>query len=226
MSFPILRTASLQHHARLPQIMLAVLVMILLGTAVAPAAGRLSWSLEVIPGLLAVGALILTYRTTPLSHLVYVGVFVHMLVLNYGGYYTYALAPLGEWMKPLLHATRNHYDRVGHFALGFFPALVFREVLLRKTPLRAGAWLSVIVANICMSVGAFWELVEWWTTLVVAGDVGTAFLGSQGDIWDAQWDMLLVLIGGVTALLLLSKTHDRAMAKVPYSEAEQPTRRA
>ncbi len=213
---PSTTSTSLKSHARLPLILLGVLSLILLATAIAPPAGRFNWVLEVGPGILGIVVLLSTYRKHPMSTLVYVCVFLHMLILNYGGYYTYAKAPLGDWMKPLLHATRNHYDRIGHFALGLFPAIIIREVLLRKTPLQRGGWLSFIVANICLSIGAFWELIEWWTTLLVAGNVGEAFLGSQGDIWDAQWDMFLVLIGGIVALIFLARIHDRSMEKVPW----------
>ena len=164
-------------------------------TAVTAAAGLKRWALEVVPGLLGVLALIVTYKKLRMSDLVYVCVFVHMLVLIYGGFYTYAHTPLGNWARDTFHLGRNHYDRVGHFALGFFPAMVTRELLLRTSPLKRGGWLFFIVLSIVFAVGAFWELLEWWTTLLVAGDVGVAFLGSQGDVWDAQWDMFLVGIG-------------------------------
>jgi len=149
-----------------------------------------------------------------MSNLVYVCVFLHMLILIYGGFYTYALTPLGDWVRDQLHLSRNHYDRVGHLALGFFPALYAREILLRTSPLVRGKWLFFIVCSICLAIGAFWELVEWWTTLLVASDVGQAFLGSQGDIWDAQWDMFLALVGAAISLVALSGAHDRSMARV------------
>src|SRR6185436_4274446 len=138
------------------------------------------------PGLLGVAVLVAIYPRFPMSRLVYVCVFMHMLILIYGGYYTYANTPLGNWAKSAFGLSRNHYDRIDHLALGFFPALTIREVLLRQTPLRPGGWLYFIVVSIALAIGAFWEFVEWWTTLIVAGDVGTAFLGSQGDPWDAQ----------------------------------------
>ena len=137
----------------------------------------------------------------PLSHWVYVGVFVHVLILIYGGCYTYALTPLGNWAKEAFHLSRNHYDRIGHIALGVFPVFMTREILLRKTPLVRGGWLSFLSVSVVFAFAAFWELLEWWTTLVVAGDTGTAFLGSQGDVWDAQWDMFLALLGAIFALL-------------------------
>jgi putative membrane protein len=184
-------------------------------TAYAPPAGRQNWALEVVPGLLLVGYMVATYRRRPLSHLVYVGTFLHVLVLVYGGFYSYAKTPLGEWARVAFHLSRNHYDRIGHLALGFFPALLTREVLLRHTPLVRGAWLAFLAWCVVFAFGAFWELLEWWTTLLVASDLGQAFLGSQGDVWDAQWDMFLVGVGGAVSLALMGKVHDRSMARVP-----------
>ncbi len=179
-----------------------------------PPAGRTSWMLEVGPGIAGIVVLIAVYRRFPMSHVVYLGVFLHVLILVYGGYYTYALTPLGNWARDAFHLSRNHYDRIGHLALGFFPSLTIREVLLRRTPLVRGAWLTFIVLSVVLAIGAFWELLEWWTTLVVASDTGTAFLGSQGDPWDAQWDMLLALVGAAISLPFLSGAHDRSMRPV------------
>lgn len=199
---------------RLPAALLAATLLACAATVAAPPAGRLSWALEVGPGLVGVGILVATYRRFRLSNLVYVCVFLHMLILIYGGYYTYALTPLGNWAKDAFDLSRNHYDRVGHLALGFFPAFYAREILLRTSPLARGKWLFFIVCSICLAIGAFWELLEWWTTLLVASDVGVAFLGSQGDVWDAQWDMFLALVGAVIALATLSGVHDRSMRAV------------
>ncbi len=149
-----------------------------------------------------------------MSRLVDVGVFAHFLILAYGGYWTYAETPLGNWAKEAFDLSRNHYDRVGHLALGFFPAFIIREVLLRATPLRPGGWLAFLVCSVALAIGAFWELIEWWVTLLVAGDVGQAFLGSQGDVWDAQWDMFLALVGAGLALAALGHAHDRSMERL------------
>jgi len=206
---------ALKEHARLPLALLAAFGVIALFTLWAPPAGRTSWWLEVGPGIAGIAVLIVIYRRLPLSHWVYVGVFIHVNILVYGGYYTYALTPLGNWVKEAFHLARNHYDRVGHVALGVFPSFITREVLLRCTPLTRGGWLYFLVLSVVLAVAAFWELLEWWVTLLVAGDVGQAFLGSQGDIWDAQWDMLLALLGAAVALPLGARYHDRSMARVP-----------
>lgn len=207
--------AALRRHARLPLALLALLAVICVATLWAPPAGRTSWALEVGPGLIEIAALAATFRRRPLSHWIYVGVFLHVLVLIYGGYYTYALTPLGNWAKEAFGWSRNHYDRVGHVALGVFPVFLARELLLRTSPLGRGKWLVALSVSLVFSFAAFWELLEWWVTLLVASDVGQAFLGSQGDVWDAQWDMLLALLGAFASLLLGSRLHDRSMARVP-----------
>jgi putative membrane protein len=205
----------LRRHARLPLALIALLTLISALTLWSPPAGRTSWCLEVGPGLIDIAVLAAVYRRLPLSHLVYVAIFLHVQILIYGGYYTYALTPLGNWARDTFHLSRNHYDRIGHFALGVVPSLLGREVLLRCTPLKRGGWLFFLVCSVVLAFAAFWELLEWWTAVLTAPDVGTAFLGSQGDVWDAQWDMLLALIGALFTLPLLGKVHDRSMAKVP-----------
>jgi putative membrane protein len=217
---------ALRAHARFPLGLLAAVALVCVITGFSPPAGHLNWALEVGPGLGAIAVLSLTYRRMPLSYLAYGGVFLHFLILAYGGYYTYAKAPLGEWAMEAFDFTRNHYDRVGHVALGVFPCFVVREVLLRRTPLHRGGWLVFLVLSVVLAVAAFWELLEWWVTLIVASDVGQAFLGSQGDVWDAQWDMLLALLGAAVALFVLAKAHDASMARVPMGAEFQTDRRA
>jgi putative membrane protein len=209
----------LRRHARLPLILLGIVALICVLTVWSPPAGRTSWLLEVGPGLAEVAVLIAIYRRLPLSHFVYVGLFLHLQILIYGGYYTYALTPLGNWAKEAFDLQRNHYDRIGHVALGVFPCFLTREVLLRSTPLKRGGWLFFLICSVVLAFAAFWELLEWWTALLAAPDVGTAFLGSQGDVWDAQWDMLLALLGAMVALPLFSGLHDRSIARVPPPEA-------
>ena len=206
---------TLTQHARVPLLLLAVFGLVAAATLWAPPAGRTSWLLEVGPGLVGVAVLVAVYRRFPMSLMVYGLVFAHVLILVYGGYYTYALTPLGNWGRDTFHLARNHYDRVGHFALGAFPAFTIREVLLRRTPLVRGGWLNFLVLSVVLAIAAFWELIEWWTTLLAAPEVGTAFLGTQGDPWDTQWDMLWALIGAAVALSLFSRAHDRSMTRVP-----------
>jgi putative membrane protein len=202
-------------YFRRPLVLLSVVVVVCIATVANPPAGRISWLLEVGPGLAGIFVLIVLYKRFPMSHIVYWFVFFHVLILIYGGYYTYAETPLGNWAQEAFGLSRNHYDRVGHIALGVFPAFTIREVLLRRTPLQRGGWLYFIVISIVLAVAAFWELLEWWVALLVASDIGTAFLGSQGDIWDAQWDMLLALVGAMVALPILSRLHDRSMDQLP-----------
>jgi len=190
-------------------VLLGILFVICLATAYDPPAGRPNWLLEVGPGLAGVAALIALHRRFPMSLMAYWCAFLHVLILVYGGYYTYAETPLGNWAQEVFDLQRNHYDRVGHIALGIFPAFIIREVLLRQTPLQRGDWLYFIIISIVLAIAAFWELLEWWVALLVASDVGQAFLGSQGDIWDAQWDMLLALLGAMVVLPIFSGIHDR-----------------
>jgi putative membrane protein len=208
-------TPRLRAHAKLPLALLSVALVICGLSLIAPPAGRFSWLLEVGPGLAGIAALILLYRRLVLSHFAYAGVFLHLQILIYGGYYTYANTPVGDWFKLTFDLSRNHYDRVGHVALGVFPCFVVREVLLRKTPLVRGGWLYFLIQCVILAIAAFWELLEWWVALLVAEDTGAAFLGSQGDVWDAQWDMLLALLGSMLACALLGQRHDRSMSKVP-----------
>jgi putative membrane protein len=212
----------LARHARLPLALLGVALLVVALAAWDPPAGRTSVALEVGPGLLEVAVLAAIYRRLPLSHWVYVGTFFHLLILIYGGYYTYAATPLGDWAKETFHFARNHYDRVGHLALGVFPGFIAREVLLQKTPLVRGGWLTFLVLSVVLAVAAFWELLEWWVAVLVAPDVGVAFLGSQGDPWDAQWDMLLALVGAAIALPLFGTRHDRSMERVPMPAVGAP----
>lgn len=174
---------------------------------------RTTWLLEVFPIFVAVPPLLATARRFPLTPLVYRLVFVHALILMLGGHYTYAKVPLGFWVQDAFHLARNHYDRLGHFAQGFVPAIVAREILLRRSPLGPGKWLFFLVACVCLSVSACYEFVEW-AAAVLGGSSADAFLGTQGDVWDTQWDMLMALLGAVTAQLLLARVHDRQLARL------------
>ncbi|MGH7674096.1 MAG: DUF2238 domain-containing protein [Gemmatimonadales bacterium] len=172
---------------------------------------RGTWLMEVAPILIGVPILVATARRFPLTPLVYRLLFLHALILILGGHYTYARVPLGFWVQDLLGLARNHYDRLGHFAQGFVPAMLAREILLRSTPLRSGGWLFTLVASVALAISACYEFVEWWAA-VLGGEAATDFLGTQGDPWDTQWDMFLALTGAVVAQLLLAGRHDRELA--------------
>ena len=169
-----------------------------------------TWVLEVFPILLGAPILIATHRRFPLTPLVYRLLLLHAFILMLGGHYTYARVPLGFWVSDLLHLSRNDYDRLGHFAQGFVPALLTREVLLRLSPLRRGKWLFFLVVCVCLAMSAFYEFIEWWAALI-GGSSADAFLGTQGDPWDTQWDMFFAFVGAIIALLVLSRAHDRAL---------------
>lgn len=173
---------------------------------------RLTWLLEVSPILLGVPLLIATYPRFRLTPLLYRLLFLHAVILMIGGHYTYAKTPIGFWVKDLFGFARNHYDRIGHFAQGFVPAILAREILLRRSPLVRGKWLFFLVTCVCLAASAFYEFIEWWTALA-AGESASAFLGTQGDPWDTQWDMFLALVGAVTAQLSLNRLHDRHLKR-------------
>lgn len=175
-----------------------------------------TWWMEVAPVLIIVPLLLATAKRFPLTPLAYRLVFLHALILMIGGHYTYARVPLGYWVQDLFDLARNHYDRLGHFAQGFVPAIVVREVLLRTSPLRSGKWLFFLVTCVCLAVSACYEFVEWWAALL-GGEAADAFLGTQGDPWDTQWDMFLAFIGAMTAQLLLGRRHDRELAVLENS---------
>ncbi len=170
-----------------------------------------TWLLEVFPAIIGVAILLITYRRFPLTTLLYSLIFVHSLILMAGGHYTYARVPLGFWMERTFHFTRNHYDRIGHFAQGFVPAIAAREVFLRRKIVKPGPWLVFIVIFFCLGISALYELFEWVTALM-AGSSADAFLGTQGDPWDTQEDMCMAGIGAISAFLFLSRIHDRAIA--------------
>jgi len=174
---------------------------------------RLTWLLEVAPILIAVPVLVATARRFPLTPLAYRLIFVHALILMLGGHYTYAEVPLGHWVAEALGLARNPYDRLGHLAQGFVPAIVVREILIRRSPLRSGKWLTFLVVCVCLAISAAYELVEWWSALI-GGENADAFLGTQGDQWDTQWDMFTALLGAIAALALLGRYHDREIAKL------------
>jgi putative membrane protein len=176
-------------------------------------ADRLTWALEVFPVIIAVPILVGTRQRFPLTSLAYTLIAIHACILMVGGRYTYAEVPLFNWIRDALHAARNDYDRLGHFAQGFVPAIVAREVLLRKTRLTRGGWLFFLVTSVCLAVSATYELVEWGSA-VAAGAKSDAFLGTQGDPWDTQKDMLMAGIGAIVGQLVCAHAHDRQIERL------------
>lgn len=201
--------------ARAGWLWLGSLALVLLWSGIGPKE-RGTWWLEVAPVLVAVPILVGSYQRFPLTPLVYVLVWIHAVILMIGGHYTYAEVPLFDWIRDSFGLARNHYDRVGHLAQGFIPAILTREILLRTSPLRPGKWLFFLVCCVCLAISALYELIEWWAALLTSPETGTAFLGTQGDVWDTQWDMFLALLGSVAAQLTLSRLHQRQLDQVTY----------
>ena len=172
---------------------------------------RLTWWLEVSPALIALVVLAATRRRFPLTPLLYVLILLHCLILIVGGHYTYARVPLGEWMRETFDFTRNNYDKIGHFAQGFVPAMVARELLVRLDVVRGRGWLALLVVCVALAVSACYELLEWWVALL-SEEAAESFLGTQGYVWDTQSDMGWALLGAVLALGLLGRWHDRQLA--------------
>ena len=169
-----------------------------------------TWLLEVFPAVLGLVILAVTYKRFQFTKLVYWLILIHSVILIIGGHYTYAEVPLFNWIRDIFDLGRNHYDKVGHFAQGFIPAIIVREILIRKSPLKQGKWLFFIVVCICLAMSAFYEFVEWWVA-VASGTAAEAFLGTQGYVWDTQSDMLMAFLGAIISLIFLGKLHDRSL---------------
>lgn len=172
-----------------------------------------TWWLEVLPVFIALPLLFLSRERFPLTPLLLSLIFIHALVLMIGGHYTYARVPAGFWVQDWFGFHRNHYDRLGHFLQGFEPAILAREILLRRQVVRPGRWLVTFIISITLAFSAFYELIEWAVALVSA-EAADSFLGTQGDVWDTQWDMFMCLVGTVAALVLLPRWHDRQLARL------------
>lgn len=190
---------------------IASYTLVLLWSGINPK-DQFTWFLEVLPALIGGVALLATYRSFRLTPLLYFFILIHCLVLMVGGHYTYAEVPLFDTLKELLGGERNNYDKVGHFFQGFVPALLAREILLRKAVVNGRRWLNLFIVSICLAFSAFYELIEWWVALA-SGEDAEAFLGTQGYIWDTQSDMALALVGALVSLLLLARSHDRQLAR-------------
>jgi putative membrane protein len=193
-------------------ILAAATVAILLLSGIRPY-DRLTWAMEVSWVVAGLPVLVLTYRRFPLTTLLYRLLFLHAVILIIGGYYTYARVPLGFWFADLFHLARNDYDRLGHLVQGFVPAILAREILIRRSPLAGSRWLAFVVVCICLAFSAFFELIEWWSALIM-GAAADAYLATQGDVWDTQADMLCALIGAIAAVTFLSRLHDRQLARL------------
>jgi putative membrane protein len=204
---------------RTPLILLLVVIVALAWSGIGPY-DRLTWFLEVVPVLIAIPLLLLTAHRMPLTPLVYALIALHALILMYGGHYTYALAPLGDWLRDVFGFSRNHYDRIGHLMQGFGPAIIARELLLRTSPLRPGKWLFALVTLSILGVSAIYEFTEWWAALA-GGDAAGAFLGTQGDVWDTQWDMFLAGCGAMASQWLLGRMHDRQLLALDPALADK-----
>jgi len=192
---------------------LAVFFAVLMWSGIDPK-DTFTWTLEVAPALIGVAVLAVTRRTFPLTTLVYVLILLHSIILMVGGHYTYAEVPLFDTLSNLLGFERNNYDKLGHFAQGFVPAMIARELLIRKRVINGAAWRNFFIVCFCLAVSAFYELIEWFVA-IATGTAAEAFLGTQGYIWDTQSDMLFALLGAVSALVLLSGWHDRQLRALP-----------
>lgn len=195
-----------------PMVLVAIGTVALIISGIHPY-DRLTWLMEVLPVFIGVPVLIVIFprfQFTPLAGRL---ILIHCIILMIGGHYTYARVPMGFWVQDLFDLSRNHYDRLGHIAQGFIPAILAREILLRKSPLQQGKWLFFLVASVCLAISACYEFIEWWAALL-GGENADAFLGTQGDVWDTQWDMFLALTGAILAQLSLARVHDRQIRQI------------
>jgi putative membrane protein len=193
-------------------IWLVVFLSVLLWSAIEPA-DRLTWWMEVIPAMAGLVILLLTRKRFPLTELLYWLILVHSIILMVGGHYTYAEVPVGDWLRDLTGGERNNYDKLGHLAQGFIPAMITREIMIRNNVVAIKGWLVFLVLSVVLAFSAFYELIEWWAALLSA-EAADAFLGTQGYVWDTQSDMMWALCGAAFALLTLSKLHDRQITEL------------
>jgi putative membrane protein len=186
-------------------------ITILIWSAINPA-DYFTWFLEVAPALIGLAVLAFTYNQFRLTDLAYLLILIHCIILMVGGHYTYANVPLFNWIRDYFELERNNYDKIGHLAQGFIPAIIAREIFIRKSVINGTKWLSFLVVCFCLAFSALYELIEWWVA-ISTGESAEAFLGTQGYVWDTQSDMALALIGAVLSLGMLTKTHDRQLHK-------------
>ena len=195
---------------------LALLILFVLGFVLSGIQPHdyFTWILEVFPGIVALLVLMLTFKKFRFTYLTYFFILVHCYILFVGGHYTYAQVPLFEWVKETFHQSRNNYDKVGHFAQGFIPAMVMRELFVRLEIVKRGIWLPFLTVCVCMTISAVYELFEWLVA-VLSGQSSEAFLGTQGDVWDTQSDMLFALTGAICMVLFISKIQDKSIRNIP-----------
>ncbi len=174
-----------------------------------------TWFLEVLPALIGFIVLAVTYKKFRLTRLTYTLILIHCIILMVGGHYTYAKVPLFDWFKDVFELSRNNYDKVGHLAQGFIPAIIAREIFIRRTVVNTKGWLAFFVICFCLAFSAFYELIEWWVA-ELTGESAEAFLGTQGYVWDTQSDMAWALLGATIALLFLSKVHDHQLRRIGF----------
>ena len=198
------------NREKLPIAVLIPVLLVLAWSGVAPF-DRLTWFMEVLPAFAGLAVLFVTWRKFPLTPLVTVLIGVHMIILAVGGKYTYALVPAGDWVRDCFGLSRNHYDRLGHLAQGFVPAMIAREIFLRLNVVAKRGWLHFLIVCVCLAISAVYELIEWASALIL-GQASDSFLGTQGDVWDTQTDMFLAGVGAIAAIVLLSKLHNRQLA--------------
>ena len=188
---------------------IAVFFIVLIWSGIAPK-DFMTWCLEVFPAVIGAVVLWFTRERFPLTPLLYVLILVHCVILMVGGHYTYAEVPIGDWLCDTFDGTRNNYDKLGHFAQGFVPALIARELVIRKGVFNSARWRDFFIVSFCLGFSAFYELIEWWVALM-SDEAADSFLGTQGYIWDTQSDMGLALLGAGAALVTLSKLHDKQL---------------
>ena len=193
--------------------------IVLIWSAINPA-DCLTWFLEVLPALIGFAVLAGTYKKFKLTNLAYTLILIHCIILMVGGHYTYAKVPLFDWIRDYFEMERNNYDKVGHLAQGFIPAIIAREIFIRKSVISNTRWLNFLVVCVCLALSAFYELIEWWVA-ISSGESSEAFLGTQGYVWDTQSDMAFALLGAVLSLGFLSKTHDSQLQKLELNKAPE-----
>ena len=199
-------------------IWIAIFVIVLAWSGVGPM-DYLTWAMEVVPAVVGAAVLWTTRNSFPLTSLTYVLILIHCIILMIGGHYTYAEVPLGDWVRDLFDHSRNNYDKVGHFAQGFIPAIVAREVLIRLSVFNSKRWRDFFIVCLCLAISAFYELIEWWVA-ALSGEGADAFLGTQGYAWDTQSDMALALLGAILALLMLGRLHDRQLQAAGFVDSD------